>query len=75
MDASVNVLAVMDDLAKRADMKLPQGIASHVVNARDAVRELIEAANGPLCHPDFETRTKANVRLAHALIRAEGRTP
>jgi hypothetical protein len=40
---------------------------------RFAVAELYEAASGPLCSPDFATRTAANVRLAKALLRFEGR--
>jgi hypothetical protein len=68
-------LAAVDEIAKRANAKLPQGIAWHAHDARDAILELYEAARGPLCHSDFQTRTQANLRLAHALLRFEGRKP
>lgn len=71
----VDVRAVLDELVKRAEMKLPQGISVQVLAARDAAIELFEAASGPIGHPDFDIRTKANVRLAHALLRFEGREP
>lgn len=75
MSAPVHVLKFLDHMIQHAELKLGQHQTNELRKVRDEIAELLEAANGPICHPDFDTRTKANLRLAHALLRAEGRTP
>lgn len=75
MSAPVDVLEFLDYVIQHAELKLGQHQANELRKVRDEIAELLDAANGTICHPDFEARTKANLRLAHALLRAEGRTP
>lgn len=75
MSAPIHVLKFVDRMIQHAELKLGQHQANELRKVRDEIAELLDAANGTICHPDFEARTKANVRLAHALLRAEGRNP
>lgn len=48
---AIDVLAVLDDLAKQSHGALGQGIASHVHDAREAVTELITVAQKAVRYP------------------------